>query len=97
MLAGTQRPDQAIHSQVKDLSVLCGHENPFDGWTLIIRIIPLRIDSMVGVLATFIKVVLRKCKGLINEAGMLVRVYLTRRHRAHRERLRLCFKTLRAA
>jgi hypothetical protein len=63
---------------------------------LFLWIIPLRIDSLVKVFTTFLEVVLEKCKEFINKVGVLVRGYLTRRHRARRERLRLCFKTLRA-
>jgi hypothetical protein len=40
-------PAVGISDLVGGLSVLCGHENPFDGWAPIFRIIPLRIDSLV--------------------------------------------------
>jgi hypothetical protein len=62
------------HKMSEDRPFLCGHENPFEGWAPFVRIVPLRIDSLVEVLAPFIKVVLRKCKGFINKGGMLVSI-----------------------
>jgi hypothetical protein len=55
-------PVGAIHEGIEECSVLCGHENPFDGWVPFLRIIPLRIDSLVEVLAAFVKVISEKSK-----------------------------------
>jgi hypothetical protein len=55
-------PVRAIHEAIEECCVLCGHENPFGGCAPIVRIIPLRIDSLVELLATFVELVLGKCK-----------------------------------
>jgi len=45
-------PARGIEELVWGLCVLCGHENPFGWWMLFVWILPLRIDSLVGVFAT---------------------------------------------
>jgi hypothetical protein len=50
-------PVGASHKRIEDRSVLCGHENPFDGWVSFIRIIPLRIDSLVEVLLALLTII----------------------------------------
>lgn len=52
----------AFDEGIEDRSVLCGHENPFGGWVPFVRIIPLRIDSLVDVLAAFVEVIPEKSK-----------------------------------
>jgi hypothetical protein len=44
----------------------------------LVWIIPLRIDSLVDVLDTFIEVLAEKCKEFINEVKVLLRGYFTR-------------------
>ncbi len=55
-------PVGAIHKRIEDRSVLWGHQNPLDGWAPFVRIVPLRIDSLVEILGTFVKVIFGKCK-----------------------------------
>jgi hypothetical protein len=62
----------AIHEGIEGRSVLCGHENPFGGWVPFVRIIPLRIDSLVEVLGTFVRVIFEKCKQFINNVKVLL-------------------------
>jgi hypothetical protein len=54
----------AIHEGIEGRSVLCGHENPFGGWVPLVRIIPLRIDSLVEALVAFVKVIPEKSKDI---------------------------------
>jgi hypothetical protein len=77
-------PVGAIHKRIEDRSFLCGHENPFDGWVPFVRIIPLRIDSLVEVLASVIEVILGKCKEFINKVEVLLRIYFTAKARRAR-------------
>ncbi len=55
-------PVGVIHEGIEECSVLCGHENPFDGWVPFVWIIPLRINPLVEVLAAFIEVISKKSK-----------------------------------
>jgi hypothetical protein len=55
-------PAGAIHEGIEECSVLCGHENPFDGWVPFVRINPLRIDSLVEVLVALVKVISKNSK-----------------------------------
>jgi hypothetical protein len=52
----------SVCQQVEDLSVRCGHENPFEGRESFSRMIRLKIDSLFKVLATFLETILGKCK-----------------------------------
>ncbi len=55
---------RAIHEGIEDRSFLYGHEDPFDGGVPFVRIIPLRIDSLVEVFGIFVEVILGKRKGI---------------------------------
>jgi hypothetical protein len=50
------------HKGSEDRTFLCVHENPFEGWAPFVRIVPLRIDSLVEVSVTFVEVSLAKGK-----------------------------------
>jgi hypothetical protein len=69
---GSAGPVGVIHKRIEDRSFLFGHENPFDGCP-----IPLRIDSLVEPLTSFIEVILGKSNRFINKVEVLLPGYFT--------------------